>query len=84
MIATEGSLHIHGASACAPPCPFHGPTDHHMRAWPMNRRESGLIERICPQHGVGHPDPDSLAYWIALGRGYLAIHGCCGCCNPAK
>jgi len=40
-----------------------------------------LIERLCPEHGVGHPDPDSAAYLKSVDpRGNYTIHGCCGCC----
>lgn len=42
-----------------------------------------LTERTC-EHGVGHPDPDALAY---LAREYpprvveaMGVHGCDGCC----
>jgi hypothetical protein len=47
------------------------------------------MERICP-HGVGHPDPDDLAYRISIAKKmgkdtkYLGIHGCDGCCTPPK
>lgn len=49
------------------PCPIHHPSDHHMAEWPTVVRHDKhcLVERIC-QHGVGHPDPDSLA-WLAKG-----------------
>ncbi len=33
------------------------------------------LERTCA-HGIGHPDPDSLA-WL----GCEGIHGCDGCCH---
>ena len=66
-------------------CTFHDPSDHHMVAWPKVLRESGLIERTCP-HGVGHPDPDSMAWLDRIGgeenRGWWGIHGCDGCCHP--
>ena len=81
-------LVIHNASMCkGHPCPFHKPSHHHMVNWPINVRldRGALCERICP-HGVGHPDPDSLAFiesrLPASRRGYEGIHGCCGygCC----
>jgi hypothetical protein len=61
-----------------------------MQEWPiiirMDRR--ALAERECV-HGVGHPDPDSLA-WLARTYGqdeeeafYEGIHGCDGCCGRA-
>ena len=62
-------------------CCVHNPSDHHMRDWKMNFRfDKSVMERICPEHGVGHPDPDDAAYWIRLGKSHMTIHGCCGCC----
>jgi hypothetical protein len=63
------------------PCSVHRPSLHHMRLWPMHwRHDRGLLERICPEHGTGHPDPDDLAYHVRNGRDYQGVHGCCGCC----
>ncbi len=63
-------------------CCIHNPSDHHMRRWEMNyRHDKGIMERICPEHGVGHPDPDDLAYWVSVGRFEMGIHACCGCCE---
>jgi hypothetical protein len=42
------------------------------------------MERLCPEHGVGHPDPDDAAFNVRMGRAYLNVHGCCGCCTPHK
>ena len=50
-----------------------------MADWPTVVRASGLIERTCP-HGVGHPDPDSLAWSLSGSRDY-SVHGCDGCCH---
>ena len=50
-----------------------------MSTWPKVRRESGLIERKCP-HGIGHPDPDSVAAMEATGRKGYDVHSCDGCC----
>ena len=62
-------------------CCVHNPSDHHMRTWELNYRfDKGVMERICPEHGVGHPDPDDLAYNQSVSRDYVSIHGCCGCC----
>jgi hypothetical protein len=83
----EGGQKIiaHKASACRQdktrktprPCPIHGRTMHHMRAWPQNwRDDKGVMERQCP-HGIGHPDPDDPKTGTAF-----AIHGCDGCCRP--
>ena len=69
-------------------CIFHNPTKHKMRNWPMNLRTDSwaapLIERIC-EHGVGHPDPDSVTYLESVAtkgsKGTWGMHGCCGCCH---
>ena len=55
-------------------CCMHKPSEHAMRDWPMLLRETGLVERLC-SHGVGHPDPDSVAF---LGESWK-LHGCDGC-----
>lgn len=64
------------------PCCIHEPSDHHMRTWPMNwRSDTGVMERTCP-HGVGHPDPDHMAYVRSLNAGleWQGVHGCDLCC----
>lgn len=81
------NLRIHPPRACKGHfCTFHRPSKHSMRTWPMNVRLDrylGLVERICP-HGIGHPDPDSLAYIESTlpegRRGYEGVHGCDLCC----
>lgn len=65
-------------------CCVHGPSKHHMVDWPTHWRDDRkLMERICP-HGIGHPDPDDIAF---KRRHYgdevahtEAVHGCDGCC----
>lgn len=79
----KAKVHIHTADKCAgETCPFHNPSNHHMQDWPMLVRLDnwGLVERKC-RHGVGHPDPDSVAFFerIAPDSG-TSIHGCDGCC----
>ena len=65
-------------------CTVHNPTEHNMRGFPtLWRQDRGLMERTCP-HGVGHPDPDHMA-WYARKYGedkarWESIHGCDGCC----
>lgn len=74
----------HSANNCAGDhCPLHKPSDHKMVSWDMYLRwDRGLlIERICPKHGIGHPDPDSLAWINRNGIVDHGTHGCCGCCN---
>lgn len=63
-------------------CVIHNPSKHRMVAWPRNLRDdTGRIERVCP-HGVGHPDPDDVAYWVTKGQDARTLwtHGCDGCC----
>lgn len=83
---------VHRIEACAGrPCCIHNPSDHHMVSWPMEMRTDafayGLMERFC-EHGVGHPDPDSIAYLNNNGpegsRGTWGTHGCDGCCAQEK
>lgn len=70
----------HDPAMCAGErCIFHNPSPHRMGSWPYNLRASGLVERLCPC-GVGHPDPDSVAWFEAQGRPGFSVHGCCGCC----
>lgn len=65
-------------------CAIHNPSDHAMRTWSMHwRSDRGLMERICPEHHTGHPDPDDIAFYAKThtkeevwARG---IHGCCMC-----
>lgn len=67
-------------------CAIHNPTDHPLRDWPTNwRADMRTMERIC-EHGIGHPDPDDLAYrrrtaGVAATR-MDGVHGCDGCCMP--
>jgi hypothetical protein len=84
----DGVNHYHSPLVCAGQrCIFHNPTEHKMRNWPMNLRTDEwafpLIERIC-EHGVGHPDPDSVDY-MDRQFGYneseekqygFGVHGC--------
>lgn len=62
-------MHVHDRSKCEGrgiPCCTHEPSEHHMKSWPMNWRSgTGVMERTCP-HGVGHPDPDHMAYVDSL------------------
>jgi len=75
---------FHAPASCAgSACAIHNPSAHHMRDWPINARESTLIERVCP-HGIGHPDPDSLAYFKRRGWDGYGVHGCDNCCRALK
>lgn len=73
----------HKASQCkGHHCCFHNPSKHHMNKWPMHIRldRGGLTERKCA-HGIGHPDPDSLAWLNRMGSEDEGVHGCDGCCH---
>ena len=71
----------HSPEQCAGErCIFHNPTAHGMNDWPYILRLSGLVERLCPC-GVGHPDPDSVAWFESQGWPGYGIHGCCGRCD---
>lgn len=85
---TGQKLLVHSRADCkGEHCVIHNPSNHKMRDWPTHWRwDRYLMERICP-HGIGHPDPDDLAFkrdvlhkdaeWIH----YEAAHGCDGCCG---
>ena len=76
---------IHDPSRCAGRfCVVHNPSDHHMKGWQLYWRDDRhIFERICP-HGVGHPDPDGLAFLKQIGHPDAdGIHGCDGCCSDA-
>ncbi|HEV2353927.1 MAG TPA: hypothetical protein VGR89_06780 [Puia sp.] len=83
-------LKVHKRSECKDrpiPCAIHDPSDHHMKDWDyLWRGDRHLMERLCP-HGIGHPDPDHLA-WVHSNSPALAktqgIHGCDGCCFPPE
>lgn len=82
---TGQHLRVHAKDDCkGQHCCIHNPSEHAMRDFPTHwRGDRGLMERIC-KCGVGHPDPDDIAFKRAL-KGekfahYEAIHGCCGCC----
>lgn len=82
---TGREFRVHDRSACrGQRCVFHNPTRHGMESWRVVMRETSLVERICPTHGVGHPDPDSLDYFKRyFANSVMGVHGCCGCCRDA-
>jgi hypothetical protein len=83
MACGPADLPAHKPNVCAgqPHCIVHNPSDHHMRDWPITfRGDKYLSERVCP-HGIGHPDPDDLAWRTPEQREALSIHGCDGCCH---
>ena len=55
-----------------------------MLFWKQDWRQDILVmERVCP-HGVGHPDPDHLAFtereFGELFARIESVHECDGCC----
>ena len=86
LIAVQGGIltNVHGAAQCAGEfCWVHNPSEHHMLSWPIRwRADKGTAERACV-HGVGHPDPDDVAYNLRVGRD-VSVHGCDGCCTTAQ
>lgn len=81
-------LETHDPRACEGTyCCIHNPSNHPLNNLPLNwraDRHPSFMERIC-EHGVGHPDPDDLAYKRRLrptmfAKLALGIHGCDGCC----
>lgn len=87
-IQGRGILATHSAEKCAGEfCCIHNPSDHPLRDALLNWRDDRrVMERIC-SHGVGHPDPDSLAFMqrVMTRAEYEARapwdHGCDGCCS---
>lgn len=84
---TGQKLLVHAKENCVEgqQCVIHNPSNHPMRDFPTHwRPDRQLMERICP-HGIGHPDPDDIAYKVSvMGEKrafYESIHGCDGCCN---
>lgn len=84
-------LKTHAEDACVGEfCCIHNPSDHALKDAPLNwRGDRGLMERIC-EHGVGHPDPDDLAYKERVmskedfEMRAFGTHGCCLCCVEGK
>ena len=77
----EIRMRTHPEGACEGDwCVVHNQSDHHMREWPIvYRGDKGTVERQC-EHGIGHPDPDDLAWHKRDKRSYMGVHGCDGCC----
>lgn len=80
---------VHKQTDCVPEfCSVHNPSDHPMKGAPVilragspfSSKPHGFAERFCP-HGIGHSDPDSVAFYARQGSHGHGIHGCDGCCN---
>ena len=79
---TGDTWSVHAKKKCVSPCPFHSPSDHALKDAPIHLRADKmmLVERMC-EHGVGHDDPDSVAYFHSKGEMWAGTHGCDGCCT---
>ena len=74
---------VHSVDLCADRdfCVIHNQSVHHMSTWKLLwRSDRRIFERICP-HGIGHPDPDDMAYHHSIGNSFEGVHGCDGCCR---
>jgi len=83
---TGQKIKVHDKDKCEGEyCCIHNPSDHIMKDWPTHWRDDRLLmERIC-EHGIGHPDPDDLAFKERNGFPDAdGIHGCDGCCTGEK
>lgn len=76
-------LVTHPAEKCAGEfCCLHNPSDHPLKDRPLNwRGDKRQMERLC-EHGIGHPDKDSIDFAIRAGHyeSWMSVHGCDGCC----
>jgi hypothetical protein len=86
---TGQNILVHDRSDCKNQyCCIHNPSNHKMKDWPTHWRDDrGIMERIC-KCGVGHPDPDDIAFKKRIAEMYNRdesfyddTHGCCGCCR---
>jgi hypothetical protein len=87
ITGTGQKVLVHDGTTCQGHCCIHNPSDHHMKDWPTNwRQDRGMMERMC-SHGVGHPDPDDLAFKRSVAKKFKrssyddGVHGCDGCCR---
>lgn len=80
--------YVHDADRClGDHCPFHNPSEHHMRTWDVKVQLSRWdlrTDRLCP-HGEAHPDPDNLGFLARVFGNEEAerssVHRCDGCCR---
>lgn len=85
LLSDGTTIRAHKKKFCTAPCPIHAPSSHHMITWKLIWRDDrGIFERVC-EHGIGHPDPDTLEYFRKTqGEEHAqteAVHGCDGCCR---
>ena len=78
LVGGEVLVNVHSDTACAGEwCCIHNPSPHHMREWTMHwRSDRRIMERLCPDKGIGHPDPDDI--------NKDGVHGCDGCCQRSE
>jgi hypothetical protein len=69
---------VHPKDTCRPPCGFHAPSNHPLRNWPLAYDVwKERLQRVCPDHGDLHADPDTFEYKATLCK-------CdCNCCRQA-
>jgi hypothetical protein len=83
-------INVHVPYLCAGrTCAIHNMTNHNMRSWKQNwRADRQFMERICPIHGTGEPDPDQWEYLVEKFGEDVAkaefVHGCCGCAHKEE
>lgn len=73
------AMSVHKQDECSGEfCVIHKPSMHHMRFWPIVFEPDlqFLAMRSC-EHGMLHPDPDSLAHFLEMGSDYT-VHLECG------
>lgn len=83
VLSSDQIIMAHSKKDCKPPCALHSPSSHPMITWKLVYREDiGLLERVC-EHGIGHPDPDSVKFLIEqMGMDEsITVHGCDDCCS---
>jgi hypothetical protein len=80
---------VHKAAVCAGShCAIHNPSDHPLKNArrvlrgpdPFSLKPVGFVERVC-EHGSGHSDPDSVAFYDNNGHPGTGVHGCDECCR---
>ena len=86
------TLNTHSPEQCGLKdyCCIHNPSDHPLKDAPFEwLDEIKAIYRVC-EHGVLHPDPDSLRFRMAVGdfsmveaisSVHLVEENCDGCCH---
>lgn len=91
ITGTGQKVTVHNRADCKGQyCCIHNPSDHLMKDWPTHwRQDRMMMERMC-ECGVGHPDPDDVAFKERMAKKFnrgsfdTGIHGCCGCCTGQK